>query len=352
MTYFPPLISLIVPLYNSEKYLSETIESVINQSYQNWELIIVDDHSTDNSYNLAENFTKKDKRIKLVKRPSKYKKGANSCRNLGLNLAKGKYVIFIDSDDILTPYCIDQRVTSLEKNQNLDFGIFPALSFNDRQDKFNSEVYGYNWGDKKTINNLINKCLPFITWCLLFNRNSLIEKNIKWDENLLSNQDADFNITCLINGLTYKYFSLPPDYLWRQTPGSIWHKMEKPYQAESHIYYFNKLYTRFGKDKNIESDLLLASFFLIKKIMLNNKSIINKFLSNKFFKNRLFYKIKIKLLYNLHLIGNNRRKNEIIYFLFFPILSLKQRNKDRNFPFKRSKIIINKILINQYYKSI
>jgi len=95
------LVSIIMPLYNSEKYLKEAIESVINQSYQNWELIIVDDKSTDSSLEIVKTYTKEEQRICLILLKSN--SGPTQARNRAIEEAKGKYIAFLDSDDMWLP---------------------------------------------------------------------------------------------------------------------------------------------------------------------------------------------------------------------------------------------------------
>ena len=92
------LISIILPTYNSETFISETISSVINQTYQNWELIIIDDCSTDNSMSIVDSFSKNEKRIKFFK--NKTNSGAAISRNIGLENSSGRFISFIDSDDV------------------------------------------------------------------------------------------------------------------------------------------------------------------------------------------------------------------------------------------------------------
>ena len=92
------LVSIIVPVYNAEKYIEFTINSVIEQSYNNWELLLIDDCSVDNSKSIIENYSKKDVRIKYYKQ--KKNSGPAVARNRGIDLAKGRYVCFIDADDL------------------------------------------------------------------------------------------------------------------------------------------------------------------------------------------------------------------------------------------------------------
>ena len=94
------LVSIIIPAYNQSSLISETLNSVLNQTYINWECIIVDDGSTDNTTEIVKKYTVGDSRFKLKNRPQKKLKGANACRNYGFKLSKGEYVLFLDSDDI------------------------------------------------------------------------------------------------------------------------------------------------------------------------------------------------------------------------------------------------------------
>lgn len=108
------LISIITPLYNAEKYFSDTFHSVINQTYQNWEWIIVNDCSTDNSLELAIKLKKEDKRIKIISLEKN--SGPSAARNAALNLAKGDYISFIDSDDMWGISFLEEQLNFIKKN--------------------------------------------------------------------------------------------------------------------------------------------------------------------------------------------------------------------------------------------
>ncbi len=108
-----PLVSVIIPCYNSEKYISETLDSVINQAYKNWECIVVDDHSTDNSIDIVQEYCKKHDNIKSLTNP---KKGAPAARNFGLENVRGEYIQFLDSDDLLSENKILKQVNCLKEN--------------------------------------------------------------------------------------------------------------------------------------------------------------------------------------------------------------------------------------------
>ena len=93
-----PLITVIVPVYNVEKYLTRCVDSIINQTYKNLEIILVDDGSTDSSPAICDNYAKKDSRINVI---HKQNNGASSARNAALDIASGDYIGFVDSDDYI-----------------------------------------------------------------------------------------------------------------------------------------------------------------------------------------------------------------------------------------------------------
>lgn len=126
------LVSIITPTYNSEKFISETIQSVQNQTYQNWEMIIVDDGSTDKTVEVIEAILRKENRIKLI--ISKENEGPAVSRNKGIAEAKGKYMTFLDADDIWLSNLIKNSLDTIKKtkipfvfssykrsNENLEF---------------------------------------------------------------------------------------------------------------------------------------------------------------------------------------------------------------------------------------
>lgn len=115
MSSSQPLVSVIMPAYNAESYIEESILSLIHQTYQNWELIIVNDGSTDQTVEIARSFLKKDNRLRLINNETN--EGLIVTRNKGLESAKGKYIANLDSDDIALPNRLKKQVAFLEKHQ-------------------------------------------------------------------------------------------------------------------------------------------------------------------------------------------------------------------------------------------
>lgn len=108
------LVSIITPMYNSEKFIEATIKSVINQTYKDWEMIIVDDCSTDNSPNIVKPYVEKDSRIKYIR--VEFNQGVSHARNVALKEASGQFIAFLDSDDIWKKNKLKKQVEFMEKN--------------------------------------------------------------------------------------------------------------------------------------------------------------------------------------------------------------------------------------------
>ncbi len=108
------LVSVIMPTYNSEKFVGKAIESVIDQKYSNWEILIVDDASTDNTHTIVNEYKNKDSRIKYSKLENN--SGAAIARNHGISLAEGEYIAFLDSDDLWKPSKLDKQIEYMENN--------------------------------------------------------------------------------------------------------------------------------------------------------------------------------------------------------------------------------------------
>ena len=112
MTY--PLITVVTPCYNAEKYIGKTIESVINQTYTNWEMLIIDDSSNDNSASIIKGYEKADTRIRYIETPKPSGSPAYP-RNVGIDESKGDYIAFLDSDDLWLPHKLQSQFDFINK---------------------------------------------------------------------------------------------------------------------------------------------------------------------------------------------------------------------------------------------
>ncbi len=129
-----PLCSIVTPCYNAAKSLCETIESVTRQSYQNWELIIVDDCSSDNSLDIIKNYVMQDERIKYF-RTTEPSGSPSLPRNIGIDNACGKYIAFLDSDDLWFPDKLQKEVDFLENNDyHIVYSYYKKMTWDGRRD--------------------------------------------------------------------------------------------------------------------------------------------------------------------------------------------------------------------------
>jgi len=143
------MITIIMPIYNRAHLIEETLNSIKAQTYTNWECIIVDDGSTDNTLEVTKNVIKEDNRIQLFKRPETVKKGPSACRNYAFLKAIGSYIQFFDSDDIMHPNHLELKRNAIENN---DFSICKLKSFSGEFD--NGLFKDNSVPDLKETNNL------------------------------------------------------------------------------------------------------------------------------------------------------------------------------------------------------
>ena len=131
-------ISIIIPCYNSEKYIQQTIQSVQNQTYKNWEMIIVDDCSTDRTCEIVKKISMMDSRIKLI--CQKENLGAAKARNLSTMKATGRFIAYLDADDIWLPEKLEKQVAFMEQNK-IGFSCASYEVIDDDNNRLNKEVH-------------------------------------------------------------------------------------------------------------------------------------------------------------------------------------------------------------------
>lgn len=122
-----PKISVVIPNFNKAKYILNTLESLQNQTFEDWEAVIVDDSSDDESVSIVSLFVEKDSRFRLF--VNELSEGGSSSRNRGLRVARGEYVLFLDSDDLLSKSCLENRLNVYRENIDCDFIISPMGTF-------------------------------------------------------------------------------------------------------------------------------------------------------------------------------------------------------------------------------
>ena len=153
-----PTVSIITASYNYAQYITETIESVLNQTFQDWEMIIIDDGSKDNSIEIIQDYCSKDNRIKLYTHKNFENKGLIATLKLGLNLAKGKYVVFLESDDYISEDYLERKLDIFKQNPNVKLvcnNIEPIGEIEFAPHKYLKVIEKF-WSNKKSSENIHN----------------------------------------------------------------------------------------------------------------------------------------------------------------------------------------------------
>lgn len=257
-------ISIIVPVYNVEKYLNECIDSIINQTYKNLEIILVDDGSTDSSYSICEDYKNKDDRIKVF---HKENGGLSSARNFGIEKVSGDLLFFVDSDDYIDINTIGSLYDDLKK-----YDVDIACCTYNRIFDNKIEYYGDNENNTYIFNK--EEALKFMLSCYgiasitmkLYKKH--IFENIRLKSILYEDLEA---IPRIINKISYISYSMKPFYQWRFNNISISNiTLEKgwPKKLESYILtinYINENFPTLNNDIN-KSFILMGLDYLYRSI--------------------------------------------------------------------------------------
>lgn len=205
-----PLVSIIVASYNKAGLISETVDSVISQTYSYWELLLLDDASSDGTDKIIRLYSEKDHRIRPFL--SDVNKGANYCRNTGVKEAKGKYLIFLDADDLLNEKCLEERVKCMERNPDLDFSVFTMRVF---KKEVGDNSYEWIPDTKKPLQDFLSHNLPWQTMQPIWKTKFMLGLG-GFDESFQRLQDVELHTRALlVQGVKYLPVKGPPDCYFR-----------------------------------------------------------------------------------------------------------------------------------------
>ncbi|MDA9127602.1 glycosyltransferase [Flavobacteriaceae bacterium] len=203
-----PEVSVIIPLYNRAEYIEETLNSICAQTFDNWECIVVDDHSDDDGPDIVRSFVKRDDRIKFYRRPDDRKKGANACRNFGFEKSVGEFVIFFDSDDVMLANCLELNLSCIQ-NSNSDYVITRTDNFgkfidNPHEQNAHKNYYKFHLFPL-THFNYVTQRLNWLTPDLFVKRSVI--SSIRFNENLNSGQEYNFNCKLTVINTNGKFLN-------------------------------------------------------------------------------------------------------------------------------------------------
>ncbi|MBA82974.1 glycosyltransferase family 2 protein [Leeuwenhoekiella sp.] len=194
-----PLVSIIIPTYNRAHLIGETLDSVLAQTYKNWECIVVDDGSTDNTSEVVKSYLVMDSRFQYHHRPKDRLPGGNAARNYGFELSKGEYIQWFDSDDLMVAEKLELKVAVLMKN-NVDFVISKTKYFNKKNGNFKN--YDFEAKDV-TFEMFATDYIKWITNDMILKHS--IAKQISFNEHLRAGQEHNFICQLLLKSTNLFY---------------------------------------------------------------------------------------------------------------------------------------------------
>lgn len=283
-----PLVSIIIPTYNRAHLIGETLNSVLAQTYQNWECIIVDDGSSDNTDEVVGAYVKRDSRFKYFLRPDEHLPGGNGARNYGFKISQGEYVNWFDSDDLMVSEKLKLQVDYLIKNKNIDVVFCECRNFYLKK----NELVKCSLNKIQTVNfieDYVLRKLDAQTGTALWRKAVLLKQH--YDEELLQSQDYEYYS---------RLFSKSPQIGVLKKPLTLVRK-EHDSISNSYLNYdknkvksFVKAYTGLiiYYDQNYKIQLTLINFILASlnsNLNLMNDKDVLKYYFDKI--NQIFYSV-------------------------------------------------------------
>lgn len=296
-----PIVSIICPSYNKQNYIGETIESVLKQDYKEWELLIIDDQSSDNTVNIVTSLLQKDKRIKLFANTEN--KGANYCRNFGIEQSTGKFIVFLDADDLLTSNCLKVRVSHMEET-NIDFCVFSMGTFKQKIGDNNFQWIPFS---KKPLKDFFKHKLPWSILQPIWKKDFLVKIG-GFDIQFERLQDVELHTRALLQAdVEYKQIQGKPDCYYR---------IEEKRKNFNIFLFLNKWVSSSRK--------YYAKFYSDAVVLGVNKSLMGT-----------IYKTYLQLLYHFK---RGEISREELSLLENQLLGINMSDFERNF-FKISKVL-------------
>lgn len=273
------LLSIIIPVYNVEDFLIECIESVLNQSFNEYEIILVDDGSPDNSGKICDEYEKKDKRINVI---HKKNGGLSDARNAGLGVARGEYIVFLDSDDYMKNEVPLNTIMELLIKNKLDMSISPIIKTTSKSEIVDylpiKELYRIMKRDDMYKIFSLSKTTFWGAGKNIYKRNIIMDNNIRFKKNLIGAEDCEFFMEYVRHASEYLLYNEPLIHYRINREGSITNIMSKnAILGQLRVFYDNYVEYNNTNNSNINGDLII--FFANK--FANTITLIDKNISKK-----------------------------------------------------------------------
>lgn len=282
------LVSIIIPTFNRAHTLPDTLKSVQNQTHQNWECLIIDDGSTDDTDSLIQQYCEKDERFQYIKRPENRKKGAATCRNIGLENFKGDYVQYLDSDDLLAANKFEEQIKSLKKSK-AEIAICKWGVIKNDLSSFN--IYDHlptykNFNKGIQLFDAFGYYFTYFPPHVYLAGSDLVKKAGKWNEELTLNDDGDYFSKLLFN-CEKVVFSEETHVFYRRGEKQRISSDYSEYGIQSFIDSWTDIDNRIQEKFNISNHIFVrqARRNMFSKIEKKHPQIIQK--NQEFFRKRM-----------------------------------------------------------------
>jgi len=247
-----PKVSIVIPVYNGSKYLAGTVHSVLDQNFDDWEMLIIDDGSRDNTKEIAFDLQSKESRITVY---LKENTGVSDTRNYGMKLTQGEFIVFLDADDILGKDFLRSRLDALEQNENAAV-CGSAVACIDEYGKVIEENTVLHAPGNDMLEEILfyKNGVTTVPSNLMFRTDVLINNNIQFDRRLSSSADRMF--LCKV-GLISPCISLQcVNVFYRVHPESMYNDVNK----KKHVFKDNELFVRLLVKENVVPKRLMGEF--------------------------------------------------------------------------------------------
>lgn len=263
-------VSIIVPVYNVEKYISECITSLIEQTYENIEIIIINDGSTDKSKEICQELKEKDERIIFI---TKHNSGVSDTRNIGISKSTGDYIVFVDSDDYIDKHYIEEMVKGMKEEEFIDMAVCNYVELYKNVLLHGSSNLTDNLiiTNKEAINDIYKlKSFGGYLWNKIFKNDIIRKYNIRFNKEIHMCEDMLFLLTYLSECNHIK--RIPKElYFYRMRKSSmVWNKNEIKYKTLYNAY--NQMYKIIYKN-DVKMDYFY--YMVLNSIFSNNLKLVN-----------------------------------------------------------------------------
>ncbi|TXE05841.1 glycosyltransferase family 2 protein [Gelidibacter salicanalis] len=264
-------VSVIMPTFNRAHFILYTLQSFMNQSFKNWEIILIDDGSTDNTKHIIENI--KDYRIKYFIRSKEYTKGPCGCRNMGIDNALHDYILFFDDDDIAHPKLLEYSMNAFDQYEEIDFCNYGrSVFYNDSELQFKLDnSYKITTIAEEDYYKIIANILPFNTCAVVWKRTAIGSE--RFNETLIYSDEWEYFQRLLSNGLSGIKLEMDLIFARKHSNSSTARFLNK-----DSVYYKSTVRARKLAIVNLGEKLLLNKdlfkYFLNQSIILKDKSIL------------------------------------------------------------------------------